>query len=116
MAISLLTFFSAPDAHAQKKGKKSEKYIYLKKEARTNGYKITVENGETFFEANDVTDNKTKKLIEGLRLLLYRCSQNGPEVPVPVTFSNGNSNRIKIGCTILYEPKIPLLDEPGPGQ
>ncbi|MDX2047736.1 MAG: hypothetical protein SFU87_13180 [Chitinophagaceae bacterium] len=116
LTICSLTFFSVTDSFAQKKGKKSEKHIFLKKDARTNGFTITVQNGEIFFEAVNVTDPKTKKLIEGLRRLLYRCSQNGPEIPVQVTFSNGNSNRALIGCTVLYEPKILLLDAAYPGQ
>jgi ABC-type nitrate/sulfonate/bicarbonate transport system ATPase subunit len=104
-------------AYSQKTGEKRDKrYVVLAKDARTNGYKITEENNEIFLDAVDVADPKTKKLIEGVRRLLYRCSQNGPEIPVPVTFSNGRVNRVKIGCTILYEPKILLADAPYPGQ
>ncbi|MDX2047737.1 MAG: hypothetical protein SFU87_13185 [Chitinophagaceae bacterium] len=111
-----MTFFFVTDSFAQKKGKKSEKHIFLKKDARTNGFTITVQNGETFFEAVNVTDPKTKKLIEGLRRLLYRCSENGPEVPVQVTFSNGNSNRVVIGCIDLFSVEISVRDTAYPGQ
>ncbi|MDX2047735.1 MAG: hypothetical protein SFU87_13175 [Chitinophagaceae bacterium] len=100
------TFFSVVDAHAQKKGEKSEKHIVLKNDARSNGYKITVQNGESFFEAVNVTDPETKKLIEGTQRIFYRCSQNVPGIEVEVTFINGTSNRFRIDCIQFEAPPV----------
>jgi len=86
--------------------------VPLQKDSRKNGYKLTTLNGEIFFEPVKVTDPETKKLIEGNHRLIYRCSENGPEIPVTLTFSGGKSPRTKITCLIIYEPIILLLGEP----
>ncbi|HNU15289.1 MAG TPA: hypothetical protein PKI55_12600 [Chitinophagaceae bacterium] len=116
LLILLFTFSSVNSAKAQRTGTNKPITVLLLKDARANGYKIIEQNGEVFFEAVKVTDPKTKKLIEGLHQLLYRCSQNGPQVPVPLTFNRGKSERVKIACLILIEPKILLADEAVPGQ
>lgn len=114
--ILIFFFFSANNAKAQRTGNSNHITVLLTKDARANGYKIIEQNGEIFFEAVKVTDPKKKKLIEGLQQLQYRCSQNGPQVPVPLTFKRGKSERVKIACLILIEPKILLADEAVPGQ
>ncbi len=111
MSIGFLCFFSATESNAQKTGEKSEKHIVLKKDARKNGYKIIIQDGTYYFEANKVTDSVSKKLIEGVHRLLYRCNENGQELPLPATFIRGNSNRIQVACLILIQPRILLLDE-----
>lgn len=116
LLILIFSFFSANNAKAQRTGNNNHITVLLTKDARANGCKIIEQNGEIFFEAVKVTDPKKKKLAEGLQQLLYRCSQNGPQVPVPLTFKRGKSERIKIACLILIEPKILLADEALPGQ
>lgn len=103
LLFSFLSFFSVIDASAQKKGEKSGKYINLKKDARTNGYKITMQNGQIFFEAMKIMDKITKNLIEGEHQILYRCSENGPVVSVPVLLTNGNSNKVLIQCEAIID-------------
>ncbi|MEZ5429196.1 MAG: hypothetical protein R2747_23315 [Pyrinomonadaceae bacterium] len=87
--------------------------VPLGKDARKNGYKITVEGSAVYLEAKNVEDPRTKKLLEALKLLEYRCQQDESPTRSSLTFSAGNSARVAVACAILIEPKILLMEEPG---
>jgi len=59
-------------------------HINLKKDARKNGYSITVLNGERFLETVNVTNPGTNKLVEEDYKISYRCNESGSEAQVPV--------------------------------
>ena len=121
IVISLIIAFSAVDSFGQKNSKadkskeivkKEQHKLLLKKNARKNGYKITVEGNITYFEAVKVEDPATKKLLEGLKELGYRCRKDEPLTTTLLTFSAGNSQRVRVSCPVLIEPQIILLGEP----
>lgn len=110
-AVSFIVAFSATDLFAQKGGKGRYRKVSLKKDARKNGYKITLEGNVTYFEAKQVEDPLTKKLIEALKELEYRCREDEPLTRIPLTFTAGNSSRVRISCSLPFEPKILISDE-----
>lgn len=99
------------DNYSPSKTAQKEKIIVLTKDARSNGYKVIVEDGNTYFEANNVVDPESKKLIEQLHRLSYRCNPNDQVILTPLTFTKGKSNRIKTDCILVFiQPKIILSD------
>ncbi len=109
-AVSLVLAFSATDLLAQKAGKGRYRKVSIQKDARKNGYKITTEGNVTYFEARQVEDPLTKKLLEAMKELEYRCRADGPFTRVPLIFSAGNTPRTRVPCPILFEPRILILD------
>lgn len=91
--------------------KNPKKEILLKKNARKDGYTITHSGNQYFLKATKVTDPGTQKLLEGIRKLSYRCSNNGPKIETPIAFSAGNSEKIRLSCALIIEPKIILEEE-----
>lgn len=113
LVLSLI-IFSPVDSLAQKsgKGRYAGRRAALKKDARKNGYTITTQGTEIYFEANDVEDPTTEELLEGLKKLLFRCRQDDPLIEQPLTFARGRSQRMKVQCLILIQPQILISDEP----
>jgi hypothetical protein len=111
ITISFVAAFSAIDSYAQKSGKGRYRKVSLNKDARKNGYKITVEAAVNYFEAVEVEDPLTKKLLETLKKLEYRCRQDEPLTTISLTFSRGNSRRVRVPCVILIQPKIIIKED-----
>lgn len=82
----------------------------LQKDARANGYKITEKEGVFYVQAVKVKDPVTRKLLEEVKRLQYRCSQNGPVISTDLIFNKGNSSRTSVSCALLIEPRIILED------
>lgn len=114
LLLLLITGFGASESFAQKKDKQEKRgtKITLEKNARKNGYKIWEKGGEFYFEANDVTDPFTKKLLEGLYELVYRCASENVLNRKKIELSRGNSKRLLIACAVISEPPILFMDEP----
>jgi hypothetical protein len=110
-AVSLVTGLSVTDSFGQKSGKERYRKVSLKKDARKNGYATTTSYGVIYFEAKEVEDPLEKKLLEGLKLLEYRCRQDDLPTTLSLTFSAGNSRRARVPCLILIKPTI-LIGDP----
>jgi energy-coupling factor transporter ATP-binding protein EcfA2 len=102
----------AAGSSTQRNSESRTRKIMLVKNARKNGYTTTQEGNTIYFQADNVEDPLTKKLIEGLKEFEYRCQSNQSPTRLNLSFSNGRSNRIKIACNVPLEPQIILLDEP----
>lgn len=116
LAIHLTALPPQKETRPSSSPQHAERKVTLQKNARNNGYSISTLEGSFYLDASRVKDPLTNKLIEGSQRLLYMCSQNGPEIPVPVSFTRGNAAKIKIGCALPASVKVLLLDEPAPGQ
>ncbi len=90
--------------------------VNLVRNGRKNGYTTTQNGNITNFEANDVEDPLSKKLLEGLNRLRYRCQAGQDPIEVDLTFARGRSNRRAVSCMIMVEPQILLLGEPAPND
>jgi hypothetical protein len=77
--------FTANDTFAQRVVK-----IELTKDARKNGYKISEKQGKTYVQTNNVIDPISKKRLEGLHELEFRCrEQDSLQRLSDVLFKNG---------------------------
>lgn len=112
LLVTFFIFLSASDCVAQKSGKGRYRTVKLKKDARTNGYKIITEGANIFLEAINVKDPDTKEPVEGEVELRYKCKNDDPPITIRFPLSGGVSGRVKITCLVLIEPQILLLDEP----
>ncbi len=93
------------------------KTVKLVKNTSKNGYKTWKKGDIFYFQAINVFDSITQKLLEKLRKLRYRCSSNDGSVAIRelnISFSRGNSQRVAIACAITSDPQILILDEPYP--
>lgn len=88
--------------------------ISLQKDARKNGYKSWEKGGKFYFQANNVVDPISKKLLEGLHELTYRCGSESSLRRKKIELSGGMSRRLVIACALVNEPQIILADEPSP--
>lgn len=107
-AVCLVTGLSATDSFAQKGGKgRYRKVVKLKKDARTNGYKVTVEENLTYVQAIKVKDPETGELIEGDVQVVLDCvgGESEPDDNQTVNFTGGTSLQILI-------PTPPDVGEP----
>ncbi|HWR34160.1 MAG TPA: hypothetical protein VN451_11565 [Chitinophagaceae bacterium] len=110
LLISFMPVFSSAHIQVEKTSEKWIKKVTLKKNARTNGFKITQRSGKIYFAAVKVTDPNTKKLVEGETQLEYRC-EGGLITVVKVFLSNGNSASIQVSCMDLISPQIIIMEE-----
>lgn len=88
-------------------------YLPLIKDARKNGYKIERVGGETFMRIVKAEDPVTRRLLDGIRTLQYRCSStNAAVTELQTALIAGSSQRLRIGCPLVIEPRV-LLDDEG---
>ncbi len=98
------------------RGPENTRKVVLTRNARKNGY-TTTKAGDAFsFQAGEVDDPLTKKLLEGAKELEYRCKTSEPPAKIGLQFSRGISNRITVTCLVLTEPQILILGEPTPNE
>lgn len=92
--------------------------VALIRNARKNGYTTRQERNAIYFQANDVEDPVTKKLVEGVKVLEYRCQANKPRLEMYLPMEFGRSKGVKVNCTVdvFRDPQIILADEPTPGS
>lgn len=101
--IGLLT----TDSFAQKSGEGQDRTVTLIKNAKKNGYKIFVVETANYFEANDVEDPVTRKLLENLMYLEFRCRRvDRAKILFSILFRGGRSDRIAVPCALMIEPRI----------
>lgn len=106
----LVSLIFAPPATAQPGHAQVE--IPLEKDARKNGYRTSRENGDIYLVADGVVHPTKKTLLEKLHDLSYRCVANESRRQQRLSFARGRSQRVKVACVILIEPRIIILDEP----
>lgn len=114
LGLSLIVF--SPESAVQGKGRHASRRVSLIRNARKNGYTTTREGNAIYFQANGVEDPLTKKLLEGLKVLEYRCQTNQDRTRMNLQMETGNSERVRLACTVmvLVDPQVLLLDEPAP--
>lgn len=109
LLISILPVFFSADAHTEVISEKWIKKVKLKKNAITNGFKITHRSDKIYFEAVKVTDPLTKKLVEGEQQLEYRCKESNDVKTITLTFSEGNSASIPVSCLDVIRAELIIM-------
>lgn len=90
--IILILGFTVSDTFAQRDGSEENEEIILIKDARKNGYQLSKKKGKFFVQINNVFDPITKKRLEGLRDLKFRCKEQDPIQRVAaIMFKNGST-------------------------
>ena len=84
--------------------------IELKRGVLVNGYTLIRDGGKIYLVGYGVKDPKTKKPLEGKRIISYGCEKPADVQSKEVAWAMGRSARIELNCTKVFQPRVKMSD------